>query len=297
LSSAVYQAVTDRIVRLLESGVVPWQKSWTVQCPRNLVSGKPYRGINLLLLNSLGYSSPYFLTYNQSNLLGGHVKQGQKGTPVVFWKFVQVKAPELDLGVKTVPLLRYYTVFNVSQCDDIPASKIPQVTEIVRIHSPIEAAEQIVAAMPKKPQIQHGKPRAAYSPTLDRVEMPGPESFQKPEDYYSVLFHELTHATGHEKRLNRKGVTGSAGGWTAFGSPSYAKEELVAELGSSFLSGEAGITDRTIHNSAAYIGSWLQRLKDDSKLVVHAAGRAQKASDYILNRLPKEQEAELPLAA
>jgi len=133
-------------------------------------------------------------------------------------------------------------------------------------------------------QVPDPIPRAFYSPDGDYVGMPEPELFRTPEDYYSVLFHELTHSTGHESRLNRKGVTGSDGLWSAFGSQPYSQEELVAEMGAAFLCGQAGIVERTIDNSVAYIRSWLQRLKDDRRLIVQAAAQAQKASDFILAR-------------
>ena len=176
--------------------------------------------------------------------------------------------------------------------DDIPADKIPTLNGSKREHSPIEEAERIVAGMPKRPEIRHGGGRACYSLSLDRVDMPQPETFRSGQDYYSVLFHELTHSTGHESRLNRKGVSASDGEWSAFGSTPYAREELVAEMGAAFLSGHAGIVERTISNSAAYIQSWLQRLKDDARLVVQAAAQAQKAADYILNRQNAQQETE-----
>ena len=187
-------------------------------------------------------------------------------------------------GKKNVPFLRYYSVFNVSQCEGIPADKIPGLNGISHEHCPILEAERIVANMPKRPEIRHGGGRACYSPAFDRVDMPKAESFRSGEDFYSVLFHELTHCTGHESRLNRKGVAGSDGEWSAFGSTPYAREELVAEMGAAFLSGHAGIVERTLNNSAAYVQSWLQRLKDDARLVVQAAAQAQKAADFILGK-------------
>jgi antirestriction protein ArdC len=138
--------------------------------------------------------------------------------------------------------------------------------------------------MPRRPEIKRGLDRAYYSPGGDFVGMPSPEQFKSGEDYYSVLFHELTHSTGHESRLNRKGVSGADGQWSAFGSQSYSKEELVAEMGAAFLCGQAGIVERTLDNSAAYIKSWLSRLKDDPRLVVQAAAQAQKAADFILGQ-------------
>jgi len=139
--------------------------------------------------------------------------------------------------------------------------------------------------MPQKPIIKHGGARACYVPSMDRVEMPFAEMFRTEQDYYSVLFHEMTHATGHESRLNRKGVAGSDGAWSSFGSQSYAQEELVAEMGASFLCGQNGLVERIIENSAAYIQGWLERLKNDPKLVVQAAGKAQRATDFITGKL------------
>jgi antirestriction protein ArdC len=285
----VYQIITDRILDLLQRGVVPWQKPWASNgqdcLPRNLVSGKAYRGINVFLLNAMSYGSPYWLSFKQAQELGGNVRKGEKSTPIVFWKWLE-GTDEQTGEKKRIPFLRYYSAFNASQCDGI---EFPKVEATGREHSAIETAERIVANMPKLPPVQHGGDRACYSPALDMVRMPAPETFQTGEHYYSVLLHELTHATGHQSRLNRKGVAGSEGEWSAFGSTPYAKEELLAEMGAAFLCSHAGIVERTIDNSAAYIAGWLERLKDDNRLVVQAAAQAQKASDFILGTQPNEQ--------
>ena len=176
-----------------------------------------------------------------------------------------------------VPFLRYYYVFNLAQCEGL----VPE-EETLAVTSPDDAllaAKEIVAKMPQLPVIKHGKVRASYSPREDQVSLPSPSQFNKPADYFATLFHELVHSTGHEKRLKRKAIM--EGG--VFGSDSYGKEELLAEIGASFLCGRAGISDRTIDNSAAYIGSWLKQLQSDTKLIVHAAACAQRAVDYILN--------------
>src|SRR5262245_50938590 len=283
MKDSVYQVITDRVMALREQGTVPWQKPWSgqEQAPRNLVSRKAYRGVNVFLLHALGYESPFWLSFKQAQELGGHVRKGEKSCPVVFWKWLDVEGKQDEQGkAKRVPLLRYYSVFNVAQCDGITA---PAIDGTRREHNPIEAAEQIVASMPKRPTIQHKWQLAFYSPDGDYVGMPEPELFNTHEDYYSVLFHELTHATGHESRLNRKGASGSDGLWSAFGSTPYAREELVAEMGAAFLCGHAGIVERTIENSAAYVSSWLERLRNDVRLVVTAAAQAQKAADLILN--------------
>jgi antirestriction protein ArdC len=281
MSETVYQVITDRVIALLQQGTVPWQKPWqgAELAPQNLMSRKRYRGVNVFLLHAMSYTSPYWLTFKQAQELGGHVRKGERACPVVFWKWLDV---ERDGKKERVPFLRYYSVFNVAQCEGIEAH-VPSATGPKREHSPVEAAERIVADMPKRPLIKHGQAQAFYHPTDDYVGMPSPEQFRSGEGYYSVLFHELTHSTGHETRLARKGVTGTEGQWSAFGSQSYSKEELVAEMGAAFLCGQAGIVERTIENSASYIATWLSKLKDDAKLVVQAAAQAQKAADFILD--------------
>lgn len=281
-----HQVITDRMITLLEQGQIPWQKPWNSAqlMPQNAVSGKPYRGVNVFLLHAMSYDSPFWLTFNQAKGLGGNVRRGEKACPVVFWKWLESE----DTGER-IPFLRYYSVFNVAQCKGIPEDKFPSPGVNRREHCPIAQAEEIVATMPKRPEIKTGLSRAFYSPAGDFVGMPAPETFRTGEDYYSVLFHELTHSTGHETRLSRKGVAGTDGEWSAFGSTPYAKEELVAEMGAAFLCGQAGIVERTLDNSAAYVGSWLARLKDDRRLVVHAAAQAQKAADFILARSHSEE--------
>jgi antirestriction protein ArdC len=290
MSETVYQVITDRVIALLQQGTIPWQKPWqgAELAPQNLVSRKAYRGVNVFLLHAMHYTSPYWLTFKQAQELGGHVRKGEKSCPVVFWKWLEV---ERDGERERVPFLRYYSVFNAAQCEGIEGH-LPSSTSPTREHSPVQTAERIVANMPKRPAVKHGLAQAFYSPGEDYVGMPSPEQFRSGEDYYSVLFHELTHSTGHESRLARKGVSATDGQWSAFGSNPYAKEELVAEMGAAFLCGQAGIVERTLDNSAAYVASWLSRLKDDPKLVVQAAAQAQKAADFILAVSHTEQPTE-----
>jgi antirestriction protein ArdC len=283
MKDSVYQVITDRIVTLLEQGTIPWQKPWSTigsGMPQNLLSQKAYRGVNVFLLNSTSYQSPYWLTFKQAKQLKGSVRRGEKSTPVVFWKFLEKPSEDLDKKAKQIPMLRHYNVFNVEQCDGVES---PASTVKLRDHDAISSAEAISGGMPNRPDIRHGGSRACYRPSTDQVDIPSPESFRSAEEYYSTLFHELTHATGHESRLNRKGVSGSDGEWSQFGSTPYAKEELVAEMGAAFLGGHAGIVDRTIDNSAAYVSGWLERLRKDNRLVVTAAAQAQKAADFILD--------------
>jgi antirestriction protein ArdC len=216
------------------------------------------------------------VTFRQAKQRGGHVRQGEHGAPVVFWKWHDLE--DRDSGEpKRVPVLRYYTVFNVQQCESVAA---PAVAAPEREHSPIVAAERIVADMHEPPIIRPGMAGACYSPLEDVVSMPRPEVFDSGEAYYATLFHELTHSTGHTSRLDR----GLGEQLAPFGSPDYSREELVAEMGAAFLCGEAGILEPQLPQSAAYIAGWLQRLRNDRRLVVNAAAQGQKAADWILGR-------------
>ena len=278
----IYEVITDQIIDRLEQGTVPWHQPWSAERPKNLVSKNEYRGINIFLLGAGGYANPYWLTVRQAKQLGGHVKKGEKPTPVVFWKWLQHERenPETgELETHSAPLLRVYRVFNVEQCESIPADKVPPL-ENARDFHPIEEAERVVLEMPQCPIIQHETAQACYRRSADVVNMPQPEVFGSDEEYYSTLFHELTHATGHESRLKRLDSDELA----AFGSKDYSQEELVGEMGSAFLCGHCGIAERIIDNSAAYIQGWLRRLRNDKRLVVFAAAQAQKAVDFILNR-------------
>jgi antirestriction protein ArdC len=287
---SVYSIVTDRIVSLLEQGTIPWQKPWHGgdQAPQNLVSRKPYHGINVFLLNAMNYASPLWLSYLQAQQLGGNVRRGEKGCPIVFWKRLDTKNKETG-EAERIPLLRYFTVFNLAQVDGV---QVPTTSEPTREFSPIEKAQEIVDRMPKHPEIRHGLSQAFYQPSVDLVGMPAAEQFKTREDYYATLFHELSHSTGHASRLNRKGVSGSEGQWSSFGSNPYAKEELVSEISASYLCAEAHIVDRTIDNSAAYVAGWILRLKNDSKLIIEASSKAQRAADFIMGKLQTEAPAE-----
>lgn len=271
-----YDVITSRVVSLLEQGVVPWRKPWggKQRWPRNLVSQRPYRGVNVFLTASAGYDSPFWLTFNQAKGLGGNVRKGEKGTPIVFWTKWERNDKESGERVE-IPVLRYFTVFNAGQVEGVA---VPQVDAPDRQHSPIAACEAIVAGMPNAPKVESHFDRAFYRPADDLVGLPPLRRFDSAEAFYSTAFHELTHATGHPSRLNRPGIADAV----HFASDSYSREELVAEMGASFLSGHAGIETATLENSAAYLAGWLRVLKGDSKMVIQAAAAAQKAADFIL---------------
>jgi antirestriction protein ArdC len=283
-----YAIVTEKIINLLESGVVPWRRPWTsTELPRNLVSKKPYRGVNFFLLSASKYVSPFWLTFRQANELGGHVRKGEESTVVVFWKVDDAKQRTEDLDNEETDgkkrrrfLLRYYRVFNLEQCE-LPQTvldKLPK-TE-AHEHDPIETAERIIADMPNRPEIQYAGSKAFYSSLTDRITLPPRELFTSAEEFYATALHETVHSSGSEKRLAREGICEAA----PFGSPVYSKEELVAEFGAAYLCAEAGISTAVLENQAAYVAGWLKKLRDDRKLVIHAAAQAQRAADYILNR-------------
>lgn len=288
----IYDVVNNRIMELLQQGTVPWRKTWHSESnyPKNLVSKKEYRGINVFLLGCQQYSSPYWLTFKQCQDKGGKVRKGEKSTPVIFWKWIDRKNAEEDTDQEEsrngkVPLLRYYNVFNIEQLEGITAPPSPET--ITNPFTPIESAEQIVSNMPLRPDIQYRGGKCYYSPILDHVGMPPREAFESPEEMYCCLFHELSHATGHAIRVGRKGILEPS----FFGSHEYSKEELIAEMGAAFLAGHAGIEQKTLENSAAYIAGWLKALKTNWQWLVHAAAQAQKAADYILNRKEVEEDA------
>jgi|SRR6185312_4730373 len=287
----VYEMVTNRIIELLETGTVPWQKPWTdAGVPMNFMSKRSYRGINLWLLLSLNYERNLFLTWDQLKKIGGSVNQGEHGHIVIFWKNVKKQPEELgkDGHPKTVPMLRYYKVFNIAQCRDLSKDMIePLVTQE---HDTLLECEAIIQTMPDCPVIKHKEQKAFYHIVEDYINMPRKKSFKSIEAYYSTFFHELVHSTGAEKRLGRKSITEM----NEFGSEPYSIEELIAEMGSAYLCSFTGILDKGIQNSVAYIMGWLDKLKNDKRFIVQASGQAQRAVDCILNvPLAKEEQLEV----
>ena len=286
---SVYQIVTDRIIASLKAGVIPWEKPWQTPrfsggpFPRNLRTGKPYRGINIMLLWSCGYSSPFWLTFNQAKQLNGSVRKGEKGAQIVFYKQLhnRQKTDDEQTGKEDghAPfVLTYHTVFNTDQCDGLTLPQIEQPTQSNEVEVD-ETCEAIVSGWCGRPRLQLTSKmeyRAYYRPSTDSVHMPARARFADAPHYYSTLFHELIHSTGHESRLNR--TFGAR-----FGDDLYSKEELVAEMGAAFLCAIAGIAnENTERNTTAYIQNWISKLAEDHRLVVQAASNAQRAVDSIL---------------
>ena len=286
--SSVYEIVTSQVIEKLESGVIPWHKPWRTDAPVNLISQREYSGFNRVWLSAMGRTSKYWLTLNQANNLGGRVRAGEKSSIVTFWKRNTYTKTNQDTGEdekKQGLILRYYRVFNLCQTEGI-AEKLG-LSETAQPIPDIGVCAGIVQDMPKRPQII-GSDRAFYSPIADEVGIPTRDKFNSTEEYYSTLFHELVHSTGHVSRLHRENFDKPQ----FFGSESYSKEELVAELGASMLCGVAGIAPRTLDNSAAYLRSWINRLKGDSRLILSASSQAQKASDFILGKSQHQEETE-----
>jgi antirestriction protein ArdC len=318
----VYQEVADTIMAKLDEGVIPWRKPFPgygragIGLPRNYNSNRPYRGINVFLLAFAGYESPYWLTfdgakqaaYEQAERAAGRapakldkaelrklgakvggVRKGEKSTLVIFWKRILIEDKEKPGEKKMIPMLRYFRVFNVEQCDGIDptrgAGEQPEAD--VFDHDPIGEADDITSGYFGRdgaPSLTHGGNVAYYAPGRDVVNVPEWERFERCEEYYSATFHEMVHSTGHENRLKRKGIA------QVGGNHDYADEELVAEMGAAMLCGVAGIAPAVIDNAAAYIDHWRKRIGEDPKLVVMAGAKAQKAADYILETTFGDEE-------
>lgn len=277
-----YQHVTQRLIEALERDVVPWRKPWdTAQGqPQNLVTRRPYNGINVLLLGLQPYSSPYWLTYRQAEALGGHVKAGEHGTRIVFWKPTEYATGEKDEVGEAVTrrslLVKTYVVFNHDQTEDVPAPPRPAFTTLPT--TPVVRVEDFVRGIQPAPSIRHGGRAAYYQPGPDVVTLPDPESFESYEAYAATRFHELVHWTGHVSRLGRATLA-QAG---RFGDENYSKEELVAEIGAGFLCATLSLENAsTWQNSVSYIHGWLKALRNDKSLIIGAAQNAAKAAAYL----------------
>ena len=282
----LYAEVTQQVITALEAGTVPWTCPWTLGqsslLPANLTSGRRYRGINVLLLNlrqlASGYTHSRWLTFQQAHAVGARVRKGETGTRIVFFKLLEregapdraPRAANDEPQRKVVPLLRSFTVFNEDQIDDLP-SHLRWPEPPTNTWTPCDAAQQVLDT--SGAQIRHGGERAYYSPALDHIQLPPATSFIDAEGYYSVALHELTHWTGHSSRCDRP-LLGRQH------IEAYAFEELVAEMGSAFLTSHCGLPGVVHH--ASYIQAWLAALRNDKRLVFSAAALAQKAVDFLL---------------
>lgn len=294
--SKVYDIVTNTIIKKLEDSIknntpFRWVKPWTSKSiPRNFITKKPYRGINLLLLDNAGfYVSFKQLTELQKKYPFLKLKKGCRKQMVVFWSFKKVEEEvnneeneiaedeNKTTSIKTKAIFKYYNVYN--QCDIEGFEQIiPEEYKVPDIELPDSKATNLCNEWGKIVDIQDVDiDRAYYSPTMDHIKVPPRGCYSSEVEYFSTKFHEMIHSTGHVSRLNRF----EEGSY--FGSTPYSKEELVAEIGAQLLLAECGLEDDKVNeNSIAYLSSWLKQLKNDTTLITYAAQRAQKASDYIL---------------
>ena len=281
----VYKKVTEQIIDRMESGNFTWKRPWSsIGLPQNYVTKKSYRGINAFITSFSQFGSPFWLTMKQANKLKGKVIKGQKATTVVYWKMLKFEKENEKTGKKEekiVPLLRYYNIFNAEQIEGIEF-KATKGNEI----GTSETLNKIFDEMPNKPLVKIiASNRACYNPTLDVVTIPMKKAFENTAKFYSTLSHELIHSTGHSSRLNRATVMSG----TFFGSHDYSFEELIAEIGASFLCAIGGINDESSEkNSVAYLQSWIKALKNDNKFIFKASTLAQKSVDYIMGKINEE---------
>ena len=287
MKSSVYQIVTDIIMSKLEEGVVPWTKPWisvNTGGAYNFKSGKSYSLMNQMLLMEHGPGA--YGSYRQWQQAGGFVKKGEKGNLVIFWKWPDDREADCEDEENRKewngPILKYYFVFHQSQVEGVDIEERTQSSLFDT--EPIEAAENVIRNYVNRENIvmdQGAYNEAYYSPAKDLVHIPLLCQYENPELYYSVAFHELTHSTSHPDRLNRPGFKN-----IGFGSRDYSKEELIAEIGSmQILHGLGMKTDETIRDSVAYINGWLRALKNDNRLVITAAGAAEKSTNFIFGTI------------
>lgn len=267
--SKVYELITNQIIERLEEGVIPWRRPFQSHIPVNWNTQRAYRGINTLLLPKGEYA-----TFNQIKKAGGKVKKGERSYVAVFWKLIE-KEDEETGEIEKIPLARYYRVFEINtQVEGLESRR-----KIIEYdNDPIELAEKVKDNYKDGPTYSFKPVGAWYRPSEDHINVPPMKEFANVNEYYSVLFHEMIHSTGHKKRLDREGVTGEI----RFGSKRYSKEELIAEIGASILCGHTSIIHETIDNSTSYINHWLGVLKEDNRFIVKVAQQAQKAVDHIL---------------
>jgi len=250
------EIVVDRILELMEQGQIPWARPWRgdAHAPRNAVSNRSYSGVNAMLLTMAGYSSNRFLTFKQALELGGCVNKGQHGWPVIYVKMGKVEDKETG-EVKETYFCKHYTLFNVSQCSNLPEKfNEPVQTSDNQV---IPTCAEIFDNMPNRPELVHGMNQASYCRGTDRIEMPNIDQFNSSEAYYDTLWHEASHATGHQSRVGRF----QPGVMNKFGSKEYGKEELLVEISCAALCHEAHIFDKVERNTTAYLQSWIKQIR------------------------------------
>ena len=279
MKKSVYEMITERIIEQLENGVIPWQKPWTGthSGAYNRISNKPYSLLNQMILKHGGE----YATFKQWSDLGGKIRKGEKSEVVTFWKIQPIEEENEDgeKVIRQIPILKYFNVFHISQVDEVEPKEQLKISDL----EPIEEAEKIKTEYMNREHLKIFEKvtnDAFYLPIQDYIQVPCKEQYQDIEEFYSTLFHEMIHSTGHKNRLNRPDMQGIV----RYGSEKYSKEELTAELGSAMIINILGIeTEKSFKNSSGYIQDWLQVLKNDNKFIVSASSKAEKAVKYILN--------------
>jgi antirestriction protein ArdC len=297
MKADVYTRITNTILTELEQGTRPWLKPWNAEHAAGRITrplranGIPYRGINVLMLwaeaESKGYTAPIWITFKQALDLGAHVRKGEHGSLVVYASKTTRTEVDTVTGNETerdIPFLKGYTVFNVEQVEGLPAQYHATAAKMLDPVQRIAQADAFIAATGAR--VAHGGNRAFYSVSEDRIQMPHFEAFRDAESYYATLAHETVHWTRHETRLNRDF------GRKRWGDEGYAMEELVAELGSAFLSSDLSLTPEVMPDHAAYIASWIKVLKEDKRAIFTAAAHAQRAADFLHGLQASQQMGE-----
>jgi antirestriction protein ArdC len=287
MDTDIHQTITNQIIEAMESARTRGRRLWDSQpiLPLNLTTGKPYSGINVLMLWAAGlrngYTSPYWLTYKQAADKGGQVRKGEHSTLCVFYKPWESQETNNETGETETTrgaILKSFRVFNLDQIDGIEAPVMEKRGPFVAMVD----AERIMAASPAP--IQIGGTQAFYRPSTDTIHLPERERFTSTEAFYSVAMHEMCHSSGHPSRLARDFSE-------RFGTEAYAFEELIAELGSAFLNADLGIIGSTLQDHADYLASWVKILKEDKKAILTAAAQASKAHAFIKGLIAGQEQA------
>ena len=276
---------SNQILAMLDKGVRPWAQPWdngnTARILRPLrANGTPYGGINTLMLwmsaNAQGFTNPSWMTYRQAATLGGHVMKGEHGTPIVYAStLTRTEQKDGETRERKIPFMRGYKVFNVQQIEELPGRFYDPPADRIAPDERIANADEFFASTGA--DIHHGGNRAFYAMRDDFIRMPEFGAFKDPESYYATLAHEVTHWTRHPSRLARDF------GRAKFGDEGYAKEEIVAEIGSSILCSELDLTPEIREENAAYIDHWRKLIREDKNFIFKAAAHAQRAADFVIS--------------
>ena len=277
----LYEKIAAQIRTQLAEGTLPWHRPWAVDPDRQVSkplreNAVPYQGINVLILwgaaIEAGYASPFWMTYRQAQSIGAQVRRGEKATHIVFAKTAKKRGTD-EFGDETevlLPVRRVYAVFNADQIDGLPEKYVPEIPDV----NPDQRDAHCEAWFGGLGiDVRFGGTRAYYAPGPDRIQMPHFETFESAQAFWSTLAHEHVHSTGHKSRLGRD--------FGPRGTPAYAREELVAELGSAFLCADLGIASSPRSDHASYIASWLKLLEDEPRAVFDAATQAQRAVEFL----------------